>query len=165
MRTFTRIMLLMAYTVALALILASCAQTGPLTRAPDPTSVSGTFTLHIMQDEAGYNATRAAVIDAEGDGLTIVPFISRYNLRTYTGLSISKAMDLSTEAISTHCAYTGQSLKRLVAVGGHIAGFEIIPSYSPFICESAPLVSLSYFDKGGGTIRVVLTVTAKWEGD
>jgi len=118
-----------------------------------------------MQDEAGSLGARAAIADREGDGVTLVPAVSDYDLKTYKGLSLSHAIETSRAAFSIHCAYTGHMLRGLVAGNGETVGYEIIPDYTRFICESSPSVYINYFDMGSGRIRAVLNIMGKVEDD
>lgn len=147
------------------LMAASCASYGPLQResVKDPGGVEGSYTLYIMQEEAGSLAAKAAIVDREGDGVTLVPAVSGYDLKTYEGLSLSHAIETSRAAFSIHCAYTGNMLRGLVEGSGKTVGYEIIPNYTPFMCESSPTVYINYFDKGDGRVRAVLNITGKEE--
>jgi hypothetical protein len=153
----------MAVILALVALLLFCASSGPFTlqSVSSPEDTGDTFTLYIMQDEAGRLAARAAVADMDGDGVRLEPAVSRYDLKAYEDVRLSEALEISRAALSTHCAYTGHMLRGLKTRSGQIAGYEIIPSYTPFICESAPSVYLDYFQKENGRVRVVLRVMGK----
>jgi len=153
--------------LSLFLLNASCASYGPLQRenVKNPESIEGSFTLYIMQDEAGIQAAKAAIADREGDGVTLVPAVSNYDLKTYDGLSLSHAIETSRAAFATHCAYTGNMLRGLVDSSGNTVGYEIIPNYTPFMCDSSPSVYINYFDKGKGRIRAVLNIIGKARDD
>lgn len=146
--------------ISLAILASSCASYGPLQRETirDAENVDGTYTLYLMQDGPGTLDAMAAVADREGDGTTLVPAVSDYDLKTYEGLSLSSAIEKSREAFSIHCAYTGHLTRGLLAGSGSTVGYEIIPEYTRFMCESSPTVFINYFDKGNGRVRIVLNI-------
>lgn len=149
----------------LVMLATSCASHSPLQRknVKNPEGDKGTFTLYIMQENAGSQGAKAAIAEREGDGVALVPAVSGYDLKTYKGLSLSHAIETSRAAFSIHCAYTGHMLRGLIADNGDTVAYEIVPDYTRFICESAPSVYINYFDMGGGRIRAVLSIMGKVE--
>jgi len=151
--------------ITLVFLLVTCSGYGTLKRVktPDPSTIKGSFTLYLLQDEPGADAARAAIIDVEGDDIRLVPAVSSFYIKTHGGLTLSSAMDKSQSVFASHCAYTGHVLRGLASAGGEIVGYEITPVYTPFLCEFAPTVNLNYYSKGQGIIRVVMSVTGKVE--
>jgi len=151
----------------ISILLFSCAPSEPFIRrsVSDTSSIKGHFTLHLLRNEGGHLAARGAVLDREGDAIVIVPAVSGYDLRTSTGLTLPEAVEASRLAFATHCAYTGHLLRALTTPSGELAGLEIVPTYTPFICESAPSVYLNYFKKGGGMFSVTFNVMGRVSDD
>lgn len=148
-----------AMALAAVVAMASTAgASGPFKTAKvtDAKTLRGTYTLYIMRVDSGSGYAHAAVLDLEGDAITISPATSQHDLKTYKGLSAARALRISAKAFATHCAYDGYDIKRLT-VRGRTAAIEIIPNYNmAFTCDAFPFITLTYFDKGKGVIRAVM---------
>ncbi len=138
----------------------ACAGRHPLRTAPvaETDRIRGMFRV-ILYGTASYDWLESvALLDREGDGYLLEPYAPDFNYRVLQNVDDENAIDEAIHFISAHQDYYAFATKKILAEDGKTIGYEIKPTYYPFVYGFREVLDVDYFLLENGTVKVTIEV-------
>lgn len=144
---------------------ASCASTlADLTTTPTQKAVAaGTYTVLLFGQEGPHDPETVALLDREGDDVTIRPFGAAFRTNVVEGVKDVEAGEMARAYVGRMINVMDAEMKEIRTAEGKIAGYEYRPVFSPFVFGTTDMLLISYVEGEDGVITAFIGLHPSFE--
>ncbi len=124
---------------------------------------SGTFSLILYGGRFYRDVESLALLDLEGDGYTLDPYVPDFDYRVETGLSAKEALDRAERFLSAQYAFRRTILSKILDGNGKTIGYELRPLYDPLTFGITDVLDVDYVLQKDGKVRVYIRLAPSVE--
>lgn len=143
---------------ALLVLILSCVSCTPGVRISAQSwqgEISGAHTVIYYGCNFSEDPETVVLLDTEGDQYTIEPYAPDFKYRIRKVVDARDAFPHIEGFLRCNTAYLGSQVRRIVAPGGQTVGYEVRPTYDPFVYGVRDVISVDYQLSGDKVIAYI----------
>lgn len=113
-----------------------------------PGEVQGTFSVILFDNAYGHGIQRLALLDREGDDITIEPYALVDEYKIIRNLPAAAALKRAHDFVSVPTELWSTELTRISTARGDIIGYELRPLYNYLSYGTSDVLNVSYRVRG-----------------